>query len=66
MFLSLSLHWCDGNVRAVFPTLTESDKSINESEESVVLADTDILARVVNRTTLTNENVTSLGKLTTK
>ena len=54
------------NCRAVLATLLEYYCTIYESVQSVVLTDTYVLAWVVLSATLTNDDVTSLSKLTTE
>ena len=53
-------------VRTIVALLGEYYCTINQCEEGVVLAHTYVLAWVVNCTTLTNDDVACLSKLTTE
>ena len=55
-----------GDVTTIFAAFVELDNTINKSEEGVILAHTDILARVVDRTALTDDNVAGDALLTAK
>ena len=53
------------DVRFVISLLTEADTTVDQSVKSMVLTDTYIQTWVVNSTSLTNEDVTSLYYLIT-
>ena len=61
---SLVLKRDHGDVGFVFPLLRELHGSVNKSVESVVLAHTDILVRIVDCTPLPNDDVACLNDLT--
>ena len=50
---------------AVALTTVEANNTVNEGEESVILAHANILTRIVNSTALTNDDVASNASLTT-
>ena len=56
----------DRDVRLVVVTLAEGYDTIAKCEQCVVRTHTHVFTRVVNRTTLTYDNVTCLCELTTK
>ena len=56
----------DRNVRSVFIGFLEFDDAIAQSEERVVFTHTHVLARVVDGSSLADDDVASLGKLTTE
>ena len=53
-------------IRAVVTLLCEHSCTVNQCEEGVILTHTHILTCVVNSTTLTNDDVACLRKLTTE
>ncbi len=53
-------------IRAIITLLSENYCTINQCEEGVILTHTYILTCVVNSTTLTNDDVACLSKLTTE
>ena len=52
-------------IRAVVSLLSEDYRTINESEEGVILTHTYVLTWIVNSTALTNDDVACLRYLTT-
>lgn len=42
------------------------DSAVNQSKQGVVFAHTDVFARVVNGASLTDDDVASLGELSTE
>ena len=56
----------DRNVRSVFVGLFEFDDTVTQSEEGVVFAHSHVLARIVDGSSLADDNVASLSKLTTE
>ena len=67
LMVNYSLGLCFGKYRydtAVAVATLEVDYAVNQSEERVVLAHTDILAGIVNRTALTHDDVTGDAILT--
>ena len=62
---ALSISFFNRNYATVTLTAVESYNTINESEESVILTHTYVFTRIVNCTTLTNDNVTCNASLTT-
>ncbi len=56
----------DGNEGSAFFLLLEFDDAVTQCIQSVILAHTDILAGIVLRATLTNEDVASDGGLSTE
>ena len=54
------------NVRTIVLLLSENHDTVHQSEQCVILTHTYILTWVVYGTTLTNQDVTSLSKLTTE
>ncbi len=55
-----------GDVRSVFVGLFEFDDTVTKGEQGVVFTHTDVLARVVDSTSLADDDVASLGELTTE
>lgn len=63
----ITLGFCLGNYRydaTVTVSTLESNYTVNQSEESVILTHTYILAWIMNCTTLTNDDVTGSALLT--
>ena len=56
----------DRHVRSVFVGSLEFDNAVAQGEQGVILAHTDILAGVVDGASLADDDVASLGELTTK
>lgn len=56
----------DRHVRSVFVGSLEFDDTVTEGEKGMVFTHTDILARVVDGASLADDDVASLGKLTTE
>lgn len=52
--------------RSVLLSLVECYNAIYQRIQRVILADTHVCTRMMNRTSLTNDDVTSLSYLTTK
>ena len=52
--------------RSVLLSLVECYDAIYQRIQRVILADTHVCTRMMNRTSLTNDDVTSLSYLTTK
>lgn len=61
----LFLYGKNGNIAAVLAAFAELYSTIAKSEESMILTHTYVLARIVDGTTLTNDNVTCNAFLTT-
>lgn len=55
-----------GYVRPVVPLTGESDDTVHECEEGVVLAHTYICTGIMYRTPLTDQNIASFGNLATE
>lgn len=66
MLLSSRLERDNGYVGAVVAFLDERDSAVDESEEGMILAHTNVEAWVMNSATLTNDDVASLSSLTAK
>lgn len=68
--LLFRLNWAKNriyrNVRTIVLLLSENHDTVHQSEQRVILTHTYILTWVVHGTTLTNQDVTSLSKLTTE
>lgn len=56
----------DGDEGAVFTTFLELDGTVAKSKEGMVFTHSDILTRIVDGATLTNDDVTGDAMLTTK
>ena len=56
----------DGDVGSTFLLLSELDDAVTQCIQSVILAHTDVLARIVLRASLTNDDVASNSGLTTE
>ena len=56
----------DRNVRSVFIGSLEFDNTVAQGEEGVVFTHSHVLTRIVNGTSLADDNVASLGELTTE
>lgn len=55
-----------GDVRSVLIGFLEFDDTVTKGEQGVILAHTDILARVVDGASLADDDVTSFGNLATE
>ena len=64
VFTTKLLFCVDGAHLAVLAHTLELDLAVDQSEQGVVLADTDVVARMNVRASLTNEDVTSQYELT--
>ena len=56
----------DGDERFAFALLLEFDDAVTQGIQGVILAHADILARIVLRAALTNDDVASNGGLSTE
>ena len=64
VFTTKLLFCVDGAHLAVLAHTLELDLAVDQSEQGVVLADTDVVARMNVRASLTNEDVASQNELT--
>jgi len=55
-----------GNVRSVLVGFLEFDNAIAQGEQGVVFTHTNVLARIVDGASLADDDVASLGELTTE
>ena len=53
-------------IRFTFAFFAEGNRAVNQCEERVILADTYVLARIVDSTSLANDDVASFSELTTE
>lgn len=53
-------------IRFAFAFFAEGNRAVNQCEERVILADTYVLARIVDSTSLANDDVASFSELTTE
>ena len=53
-------------IRVTFAFFAEGNRAVNQCEERVILADTYVLARIVDSTSLANDDVASFSELTTE
>ena len=53
-------------IRFTFAFFAEGNRAVNQCEERVILADTYVLARIVDSTYLANDDVASFSELTTE
>ena len=58
--------WSNRDVRLVVNLLLEGNYTVNKCVECVIFAHTYVLTCIVNCTSLTDQNVTSLGNLATE
>lgn len=56
----------DGDERTVVFLLAEGNNTVYQSEQGVVLTNTDVFARMVNRTTLTDQDVAGNAAFSTE
>ncbi len=56
----------DGNEGAILTALMELDDTVNQSIESVILTHTHVLAGVMSRATLANDDIAGNALLTAK
>ena len=66
LFGDCAFHWDDGDERLVVFFLLELNDAVAQGIEGVVFTHADILARVVLRATLTDDDVASDGCLSTE
>jgi len=66
LFSDLTFYGKDGDKRLAFFLLLELDDAIAQGIQGVILAHADVLARIVLRAALTNDDVASNGGLSTE
>lgn len=64
--LSGCFNGIDGNKGPIVPSFPEFNNTISECEQRKIPADTNIFSGMINRSALTNDDVTRDGRLATK